>query len=302
MKYLVPLLLLAAAPAAAKAHKPGESFRDARDAPAMVVVPAGHVLLGSPEAETTREGRPATFAAYERPQREVSFDRPFAVGKYHVTRGEFAAFVQATKRPMDGCVVVKDAKWSDGPQPGYDYRHVGHAQHDDEPALCVNWADAQAYTDWLSARTHARYRLLSEAEWEYAARGGTTTARWWGDDTASICAHANGGDRDYAATMPDDKGANLSCADGFARTSPAGHFPPNPFGLYDMLGNAWQWVADCFTPVPGAPPPSGPCAGRSIRGGSWHNGTASLRPAVRFSLPPTMRSSSLGFRVMRELP
>ncbi|MDH7973234.1 formylglycine-generating enzyme family protein [Sphingomonas sp. AR_OL41] len=299
---LVMLALLSAAPASARERLPGATFREARDTPQLVVVPAGHVMLGSTEAETKREGRPAAVAAFERPQREVAFERPFAVGKFHVTRREFAAFVRATKRPMHGCVVVIDGKWSDGPQPGFDYRHVGHVQRDDEPALCVNWDDANAYVAWLSAKTGARYRLLSEAEWEYAARGGTTTARWWGDDVAALCTHANGGDRNYAATMPADKGANLGCSDGFARTSPVGHFPPNPFGLYDMLGNAWQWVADCFTPVPGAPAPPGPCAGRSIRGGSWHNGAASLRPAVRFSLPPTMRSSSLGFRVMRELP
>ena len=299
--FILPFVSLALS-GEVRPYKPGDTFRDLPNAPLMVVVPAGHNILGSTEAETTREGRTGITASYERPQREVRFDRPFAVGAYHVTRGQFAAFVRATARVMDGCVVAKDGKWSDGPQAGYDFQHVGYPQRDDEPAVCVNWTDAQAYADWLSSRSHHHYRLLTEAEWEYAARGGTTTARWWGDDASAICAHANGGDRDYAATMPSDKGANLNCADGFARTNPVGHFPPNPFGLYDILGNAWQWVADCFTPVPGTAPPSGPCTARSIRGGSWHNGNASLRSAARFSLPPTMRASSVGFRVMRELP
>jgi formylglycine-generating enzyme required for sulfatase activity len=302
MKRLLLALCIFAPPAWAKDYRPGTTFRDGRDAPVMVVLPVGRVLLGSSEAETTREGRPPTSAAFERPQREIAFDRPFAVGQSHVTRREYAAFAQATKRDVGGCVVVITGKWSDGRQPGYSYRNVGFAQRDDEPALCVDWQDAQAYAAWLSAKTNARYRLLTEAEWEYAARGGTTTARWWGDDTASICTRVNGGDRAYAALMPDDKTANTACSDGFGHTNPVRRFAANPFGLHDMLGNAWQWVADCFTAVPGAPSPTGPCVARSIRGGSWHNGVAVLRPATRFSLPATMRSSSLGFRVMRELP
>jgi formylglycine-generating enzyme required for sulfatase activity len=295
------VLLMAATPAAARDQHPGKSFRDFSAAPAMVVVPAGRVLLGSTEAETTREGRTPAYALWERPQREIVFDHPFAVGKYHVTRREFAAFAKATKRPMMGCVIAKDGTWSDGPVAANSYADVGQPQRDDEPALCVNWADANAYADWLSAKSGAHYRLLTEAEWEYAARGGTTTARWWGDESASICTRVNGGDSAYAAAMPADKTANLSCSDGFAFTSPVGHFAPNPFGLYDMLGNAWQWVADCFTPTPGARTSEGECQARSIRGGSWHNGVATLRPATRFSLPPAMRSSSLGFRIMREL-
>lgn len=288
--------------AAAIASMPGTSFRDTRDGPVMVVVPAGKFLMGSDEAETRREGRPEASAATERPRRTVDFSRPFAIGKYHVTRREFAAFAKATRRPAGGCVVAIAGKWSDGPQPGYDFRHTGFSQRDDEPALCVDWADANAYAAWLSARTGHRYRLPTEAEWEYAARGGTTTARWWGDGRAGLCTHANGGDRAYSAVMPDDKTANADCSDGFAYTSPVRRFPANAFGMHDMLGNAWQWIADCFTTVPGSPASDGECKARSIRGGSWHNGPAVLRSATRFNLPPTMRSSSLGFRVLREIP
>lgn len=304
MQRLAPFslaLLMVPMPAAARDRHPGDSFRDFRAAPIMVVLPAGRALLGSTEAETTREGRTPAFALWERPQRAVTFDHSFAVGRYHVTRREFAAFAQATNRPMAGCVIASGGKWSDGPVAANSYADVGQRQRDDEPALCVNWADANAYAAWLSARSGARYRLLTEAEWEYAARGGTATARWWGDDAASICTRANGGDRAYATAMPADKTANLACTDAFAFTSPVAHFPANPFGLHDMLGNAWQWVADCFTPVPGAVAPQGECQTRAIRGGSWHNSVSTLRSATRFSLPPTMRSSSLGFRVMREL-
>lgn len=310
MKRLLSAIALAApivaslgGPAAgARPRLPGETFRDRRGTPEMVVVPAGHALLGSTAAETDREGRTPAFALFERPQREVVFERAFAVGKYHVTRREFALFAKATGRRMAGCVVAIGGAWSDGPLPAYSYADVGQPQRDDEPALCVDWDDANAYAAWLTKRTGARYRLLTEAEWEYAARGGTTTARWWGDDPRSICTRVNGGDKAYAAVMPGDKTANLRCADGFAFTSPVGHFAANPFGLHDMLGNAWQWVADCFSPVPGAPVVEGACKTRSIRGGSWHNSVSTLRPAARFSLPAGMRSSSVGFRVMRELP
>jgi len=304
MKIAVSLLLSAAflPVAALAAPVPGKVIRDARFAPEMVVLPAGTATLGSTEAETTREGRaPAAAAAWERPQRTVTLPS-YAVGKYHVTRKEFAAFVEATGRNQLGCLVAHGETWSDGPLPDKSFRDVGFPQGDDEPVLCVNFEDANAYAAWLTAKTHHKYRLMNEAEWEYAARGGTTTARWWGDDVSTICAHANGGDRDYAAAMPADKTANLACSDGFARTSPVGHFPANPFGLHDMYGNAWQWVSDCFTIVPGATPPAEPCKARSIRGGSWHNSASTLRSATRSSLPIGMRSSSLGFRVMREIP
>lgn len=302
MTRLLPVFCLLAIAAPACAQTAGKHFRDKPFAPMMVVVPAGTALLGSTEAETTREGRAPAFAAYEHPQRRVTFDRPFAVGRSHVTQREYATFVGATKRPMGDCVVAIDGKWSDGREVGYSFARPGWAQRGDEPAVCVDWDDATAYAAWLSQRTGARYRLPTEDEWEFSARGGTTTARWWGDEAATICARVNGGDRRYSKVMPADKSANAACDDGFAHTSPVTHFAPNPFGLNDMLGNAWQWTADCFVAVPGNPAPPHYCKGRSIRGGSWHNSVSTLRAATRFSLPPDMRSSSLGFRVMRELP
>ena len=302
MTRLLPVFYLLAIATTASARTAGEPFRDKPFAPLMVVVPAGTALLGSTEAETTREGRAPAFAAFEHPQHSVTFARPFAVGRSHVTQREFVAFVRATRRAMDGCVVAIDGTWSDGRQPSYSYARPGWNRRDDEPAVCVDWDDANAYAVWLSQKTGAHYRLLTEDEWEYAARGGTATARWWGDEAETICTRVNGGDRRYATVMPADKSANPACDDGFAYTSPVAHFAPNPFGLNDMLGNAWQWTADCFGAVPGTAAPAGVCKGRSIRGGSWHNSVSTLRAATRFSLPPNMRSSSLGFRVLRELP
>jgi formylglycine-generating enzyme required for sulfatase activity len=289
-------IALAAASAAAEPRR----FRDRPFAPEMTVIPAGAAILGSPEAETVREGRAPALAAFERPQRRVAFPKPFGMATHHVTRAEFAAFARATGRPMAGCVVLAGGKWSEGPDPAYGWNKPGWPQRGDEPVTCVNWDDAAAYARWLSARTGAAYRLPSEAEWEYAARAGTATARWWGDGATGMCARANGGDRDYAAVLPADTTANLTCSDGYAFTSPVSRYPANPYGLHDMYGNAWQWTADCFAPVPGTAPP-GDCKARSIRGGSWHSSVATLRSATRFSLPPALRSSSLGFRVMREM-
>ena len=268
--------------------------------PEMVRIPAGAALIGSSEAETTREGRTPAFAAFEHPQRMVQFDRPFAIGKYHVTKAQYGAFVRATGRNADGCTIAIGGQWSAAPLAGHDYARPGFAQRPDEPAVCVSWEDATAYAAWLSARTGQRFRLPREDEWEYAARGGTQTARWWGDGANDLCARANGGDRAYGAVFPADKSANQSCSDGYIYTSPVGRYRANRFGLHDMYGNAWQWTADCFAAIAGSAAPQ-PCAGHAIRGGSWHNSRSTLRSATRFSLPPAMRSSSLGFRVLREL-
>ena len=299
---VVLALAFAAAGVAPARAKPPRTFRDAAGLPVMVIVPPGTALLGSTEAETTRESRAPALAAFEHPRRQVRFTHAFAISRGHVTQAEFDRFAKSTARAMGGCVVAIGGKWRDGPLAAHDYRKPGWNQRPDEPAVCVGWDDAAAYAAWLSKKTGHRYRLPGEDEWEYAARGGRETARWWGDGAADICARANGGDQNYAATMPDDKSANLACSDGFARTSPAGRFAANPFGLHDMLGNAWQWTADCFAAVPGSAPPGEACTARAIRGGSWHNSVATLRAATRFSLPPAMRSSSLGFRVLREMP
>lgn len=301
MKAFAGLVLIAAlaAPASAR-HRLGHPFRDIPVAPEMVIVPAGRGVAGSTEAETTREARAPALAAFEHPQRAVTIDRPFAIATHHVTIREFTAFVAATGRDMAGCVILADRRWSAAPDPAHSFAAPGWPVRDDQPVVCVNWDDANAYAAWLSAKTGARYRLPTEREYEYAARAGTTTARWWGDGAADLCARANGGDRSYAAILPSDASANLTCDDGHATVSPVDRYPANRWGLHDTYGNAWQWTADCFAAVPGAPTPD-PCPARAIRGGSWHSGAATLRSATRFSLPPATRASSLGFRVVRDI-
>ncbi len=279
----------------------GRSFRDQSWAPELVMIPAGRFMMGSTEEETTREKRAPEPAGFERPLHEVVFSKPFAIGKYDVTVAEFDRFVKATDRQsvLEGCTVDDHGKW--GMQTNRSYRDPLFAQTDQHPAVCVTWNDAAAYAAWLTKETGHRYRLVREEEWEYAARAGTTTARWWGDSTTDLCRYANGADRSFDRDNPGDAQANLTCDDGYGGTNPGKHFPANPFGLHDMLGNAWQWTGECFRERYDAPlPDEAQCKRRVIRGGSWHNYPNVLRSANRFWLAPTNRSSSIGFRVARD--
>lgn len=283
----------------------GQSFHDRATAPEMVVIPPGRFTMGSPESETTREGRRAETAAWERPQRTVTLSQPIAVARYFVTVAEYSQFFSATQRVQtDGCNVVDAGQWQ--LQARRSWSDPAFAQTARHPVTCVTVADAQAYADWLSSQTGHRYRLLHEAEWEYAARAGTTTSRWWGEDPATLCRHANGADLSYDRVRPGEPAVNRRCDDGFVFTNPVEAFPANPFGLHDMLGNLWQWTADCFVEQFAAAPADassviegGDCTRRAIRGGSWHNYPDALRSAARFALPPTLRSASIGFRVVR---
>jgi formylglycine-generating enzyme required for sulfatase activity len=275
--------------------KPGQPLLTLWDGPAfpeMVVVPTQAYLMGSTPEETTREQVSDTEASRERPQHQVEFDRPFAIAKYPVTRGEFATFVRETGHNAEGCRVW-DGK-SFVLQPSLNWRNPGFAQTDGDPAVCVSFADAQAYVAWLNDKfsTSVRpYKLPSEAEWEYAARAGTTTARWWGNAIGQ---------------------GNANCASCGSRwdhsaTSPVRSFPPNAFGLYDMLGNVWQWTQDCWhNNYDGAPadgsPWNGICFGRILRGGAWLFGPADIRAAKRLGDGVDDRNNTNGFRVARTLP
>lgn len=280
--------------------------RDCADCPEMVRLPGGTFLMGSPATEAGRLDD-------EGPQKRVTV-RPFAVGRYPVTRGQWAAFAAATGRPTEG-----GCAWAGPlghrPAPEASWRKVSFPQTDDHPVICVTWKDANDYAAWLSQRTGHRYRLLSEAEWEYAARAGTRTAFFWGD----VADHgwANYGAKDCCSGLAEGR-------DQWAETSPVGAFPPNAFGLHDMSGNVMQWVQDCMhdyadTPADGAaydkPRPltagnlagTDACAYRMLRGGDWGNPPEMIRSAARNYAPApgstlaTYRSAGLGFRVAREL-
>jgi formylglycine-generating enzyme required for sulfatase activity len=300
------MLALAACAASPYPAGTGHRFRDRPFAPEMVVIPAGRFVMGATEAETTHAGRRAETAAWERPRHEVRVAMPLAVSRFLVTVAEYDYFVRASRYAVGrNCTVIAEGIWQ--AQSQRDYRDTGYAQTADHPVTCVTVADAEAYVGWLTKITGHQYRLPHEAEWEYAARAGTQESRWRGDDPVTLCQFANGADLSYERARPGEPNTNKACDDGYVFTNPVDALPANPWSLHDMLGNLWQWTADCFTPDYTAAPSvaslaitGGDCTQRVIRGGSWHNYPDALRSAARFALPNTLRSSSIGFRVLRQ--
>ena len=281
-------------------REPGDVFRDCPTCPEMVVVPAGTFLMGS-------DRRDDESADWERPRHRVTVDS-FALGVHEVTRDEYAVFVAATGHGLgDRCWAVNDdgSRWlhRDGPS----WRSPGYPQAGDHPVVCVNWEDAQAYVNWLSEETGEAYRLPSGSEWEYAARAGTTTRRFWGDDADEQCTYSNGADQTGRRRFDDWTWA-VNCTDGVLWTSPVGAFEPNAFGLYDTLGNVWEWVEDCPHDDYGDAPRDGTawtrggdCGRRVVRGGSWTNPPPLLRSAALDAWNAEDRSGNYGFRVARTL-
>ena len=259
---LIPLA--AALPAAAQDWAVGETFWECDVCPEMVVVPAGNFRMGSPSREKGSDGN-------EGPVHRVKIAEPFAAGVREVTFAEWDACVSA-----GGCGGYRpnDKGWGRG----------------NRPVINVNWHDAQAYVGWLSRKTGAEYRLLSEAEWEYAARAGTMTRYFWGDNVGRN--RANCGSR---------------CRDSFPNTAPVESFPANAWGLRDMHGNVWEWVDDCWNesyagaPSDGSVWESGDCDKGVLRGGSWDDKPRGLRSANRLWLEAWDRLDVIGFRVARTL-
>jgi formylglycine-generating enzyme required for sulfatase activity len=289
---LVALLLTIPMVAAAEP----QSFRDCAQCPEMVTVPAGKFTMGSGKWELGR------FDS-EGPQHPVSV-RAFALSRYDVTDAEFLAFLRDTGYQPAACDTILNLAWR-SPGGGVAYPPVD-SEASQSPAVCLNWYDAEAYIAWLNAKlatenpavatSGARYRLPSEAEWEYAARAGTTTARWWGNEIGSGYANCNGCGSRWDGVL----------------IAPVGSFAPNGFGLYDVLGNVWQWTDDCWNEsYVGAPADAtawkkGDCTRRVLRGGSWSNVPEFLRSAARIKADAAGRdfdySNYAGFRVARSLP
>ncbi len=271
--------------------------------PEMVLVPAGTFMMGSPKSEKGR------FA--DEKQHLVSVPSVY-LGKYAVTVGEFRRFVQATgykteaENKGNGCFSFdKDDKRSPWKfRTGVSWRAPNKYQEnqDNHPVTCVNWSDAQSYAQWLSRETGRQYRLPTEAEWEYAARAGTTTARFWGEEPNDACAYANVADQTELSN-----GANLAekhqCNDGHAFVAAVGSYRPNPWGLYDMLGNVWQLTCSAYAnPYHGGEQRCQTTGNalRVVRGGSWFYIPRLVRAAGRnYDLSPSFRSADLGFRLAR---
>lgn len=293
--------LVATAPPDAQ-HKTGSTFRDCADCPEMIVVPAGSYMMGSPEKEAGR-------GPDEGPERSVDIPAPFAVSRYEITRAQYEAFVHSTSHPVSGNCITDRRKTGDWkPDPDTNLRDPGFRQSDDHPVVCVSWNDAQAYVAGLNRRTKGGYRLLSEAEWEYVARGGSTSAYPWGDKAADGCPFMNGTDRIFRSKYPSlSYVEELGCSDGALNTAPVGSYRPNAFGVHDMIGNVGEWVKDCSAPsydgLGSSPSPrAGPCAKRVVRGGSWGTIARQLRVAERLNYAPTDVDDSIGIRVARTLP
>jgi formylglycine-generating enzyme required for sulfatase activity len=237
----------------------------------MVVVPAGSFIMGGGDAKA-RE--------IELPRHQVTLARPFAVGKLHVTRAQFMAF-------------VGEAGYDVGPCFSGDL-DLDASQSGNHPVVCINFADANAYVAWLSTKTGRTYRLLAESEFEYAARAGTVTEWFWGDKQTDAKAYAH----------CFDCSGNIGSVKA---TAPAGALKPNGFGLYDMAGNAYQLMQDCYqahyngAPTDGSARGGGFCPIRVIRGGSWQKPAAWARSAGRFLQSSDQRTNEVGFRVARTL-
>jgi formylglycine-generating enzyme required for sulfatase activity len=252
---------------------PNKSFRECAPeqadkdyCPDMVVVPAGSFTMGSPPTE---KGRYTS----EGPQHPVTFAKPFAVSKSELTFAEWDTCVA-----YGGCNGYKPTDLSWGRR--------------SQPVIYVNWDDAKAYVAWLAQMTGEPYRLLTEAEYEYAARAGTTAAYPWGGEIGK-----NNANCDVCGSKWDN-----------TQSAPVGSFAPNLFGLYDMVGNVWEWTEDCVHKnYDGAPTDGsawiedGDCRNRIIRGGSWGYTPDSLRSALRFGVTTDSRRNNLGFRVGRTL-
>ena len=278
------LIAVVATPAVAGDQAPGSTFRDCEHCPEMVVIPAGEFVMGSPLSESGHTD--------EKPQHKVTIASSFAVSKFEVTFDQWDACTAAGKCPQAN-------------DDGY-----GRGNY---PVINVSWNDAKSYVAWLSESTGATYRLLSEAEFEYVARAGTTTHWFWGAPEASwgsskACDFANLHDEAGKDAHPMYVWSHHKCNDGYGENAPTGKYQPNPFGLHDILGNVREWVEDCHqigyegAPTDGAVRAhSGACEKRVVRGGAWVDGGSTARSAYRYAEAEDFRNYQVGIRVAREL-
>lgn len=269
----------------------------------LVLIPAGEFVMGSPESE---EGHAA-----DETQRRVRIARAFYLGQHEVTVGQFRAFVESTGHRTE---LEREARPGFGFDelgeaieilPRFNWKHVGFQQTDSHPVVNVGWSDAVAFCGWLSEKEKRIYRLPTEAEWEYACRAGTSTRYWCGDDEESLRGVANISDAAFLAKYK-EASWSIEWSDGFPFTSPVGSFRANPWGLYDVHGNAWEWCADWYAAeyYKISPPndPPGPSAGerRVLRGGCFTNRNKFVRSADRDSYRPKYRYNFTGLRVVLE--
>lgn len=293
------------------------SIRDCPTCPELIKIPAGEFLMGAEIDEPRRLALPEFWATREQPKHRVVIQRAFALGKFELSRAEFALFVEDTGySPAPGCWHFVGTEWLFDESRSWRDAKIGES--DAHPVTCINWHDASAYLAWLGEKTGKHYRLASEAEWEYAARAGTTTAYWFGDDPERICEFVNLGDLStqnkflwHKTQIKYEQMGNWRsqpCNDGYPTLAPIAMTVANPFGLHGMLGNANEWVADCWNDDHRAARGDQnarlmgiDCGLRVMRGQGWTAVAASARAAFRLKMNATDRRFTFGFRVARDL-
>ena len=275
-----------------RASPPKAALKECEACPAVVSIPAGSFVMGSSEDEVGHEKD-------EAPQRKVSL-RGFAIGQTEVTVAEYRRFIEETGHNFGGrharCFTYETTVWEE--IKGRSWKKPGYRQTDDHPVVCVSPEDVYAYIDWLNGKVPGEpYRLPSEAEWEYAARAGTTTPFWWGASIGLDQANYHG-DLVYDGGEP---------GPWRKRTLPVKSLEPNPFGLYQVHGNVWEWTDDCYhynygdAPTDGSPQREHNCARRVLRGGAWYDHPTDLRSASRVRYLLHHRVDCVGFRIARSL-
>lgn len=280
----------------------------------LVLIPAGEFRMGNEESvEALRKAFP--YVLEERfedakPSRRVRITKPFFLAKYETTVGQFRRFVESTGYRTEaetnrlGGVGFDQSIKDFSQKPEYGWRNPGFAQTDSHPVTNVSWNDAMAFCDWLSKKEGAEYRLPTEAEWEYACRGGTQTRYHHGDDPEGLAQVGNFADR--TAQEGFDCADTIAARDGYVFTAPVGRFRSNPFGLYDMHGNVHEWCSDRYDSnyyrAEPANDPAGPSEGwgRVYRGGCWNSEAGYSRSANRYWGTPMNRVADQGFRVARD--
>lgn len=298
------LLILTTLCISSQASADSHYVRDCADCPELAIIEPATFQMGRDDGEPGR---------FEGPVRTITLANRFAIGRYEVTIAEFGKFVATTGyNPGSGCAIWDgtrgyldlEATWQDSNLPG--------TPKPDWPVVCVSWSDAQAYLDWISQLANRTYRLPSEAEWEYLASEGTGQLYPWGNTPHDGCSVANMYDQSAVAAGLDRAIEPAQCNDGQPYVASVGSLAPNAFGLYDIIGNVWEWVADCYEmPYPtdqgldgravGSPKPT-ECNlhRRGNRGGSWTSAAARHRVTFRGRDPGFLKSQAFGFRVARD--
>lgn len=282
-------------PTPALAVAPGSVIQDCPGCPQMTVLPAGRFKQGS--AYDDPDALPA-----ERPQHIVLIRHSLAMATTELTVGNFREYVAAVNPELQGCEVY-DGEWRHRVDAGW--QTPGFAQGDNNPVTCLSWKDAVEYAAWLSIKTGHHYRLPSASEWEYGARGGTDASVPWSAGLRAACATANVADQSAARRYP--TWGVFACKDGYVNTAPVGSFSANAFGLKDVLGNVFEWTADCWhddyvkAPIDGSARMDGECSEHELRGGSWFSSPPFVRFAYRNHFPTGYRSASIGVRLVREM-